>query len=159
MKDVHARASSGQYKAEATFRQEFIEALKREISTQCPQKAQLINPVLEYKVGLKKRADTRVFNVFFEFEIPPARHSKVTAAKEGQLLDYLATVASSAQGKPLIGFVSNGWEAEIFNFPARLPSHSGDLVAVSDSLVNILCQAQSLGVVEPEDFIAVFGAW
>lgn len=110
-------------------------------------------------MGLKKRADTRVFNVFFEFEIPPPRQSDVTTAKEVQLLGYLDTIAATAQGKQLIGFVSNGWKAEIFNFPAKLPSHSGDLITVSDALVSILCQVQSLGVVEPEDFIAVFGAW
>lgn len=156
---MYAKASSGRYRTEATFRQEFIEALKHEIARQCPQKASLVNPVLEYKVGLKKRADTRVFNIFFEFEVPPAKQSNVTPAKQKQLLDYLATIASASPGKPLFGMVTNGWSADIFTFPGKMPSQSGDLVTVSNALVSILCQMQSFGVVEPEDFIAIFGAW
>jgi hypothetical protein len=160
MTDVYAKASSGQYRAEATFRQEFIEALKLEIATQCPQRAALLNPALEYKVGLKKRADTRIFNAVLEFEIPPDKEAPINPVKvETQLFDYLEKIAVKMPGKPLIGFITNGWHAEIYKFPARRPSPSGGMVAMSAALVSLLCQSQSLGVVEPDDFIAVFGAW
>jgi hypothetical protein len=160
-KGVSDKVLARQYSNEATFRQEFVEALKNELATQCPDKAALLNPVLEYKVGVRKRADTRLFNVFFEFEIPPPNSAPVTKAKELQLIGYLDKVGKSANvhGNPIFGFVTNGWFAEIFRYPAAAPFQSGDFPKVTSSLVALISQSATLGITEPDDFIAIFGTW
>ena len=160
-KDVYNKVRGNQYANEASFRQDFVEALKNELNAACPERARLVNPVLEYKVGLKKRADTRVFNIFLEFEVPPSNEGNVTRNKEIQILDYLDDLAKvkAKNNSQLLGFVTNGWKAEIFKYPAKTASQSSNFMAVSNALIPILCQSANLGITEPDDFIALFGAW
>ena len=159
--DVYSKVAGGGYVNEATFRQEFLEALRNELTRNCPDRARLLNPVLEYKVGLRKRADTRVFNVFFEFEIPTQTSSNVSPEKVTQLFEYLQKITDGTRirGTDLFGFVTNGWFAQILKFPSKRPNQSGDFIRVTGGLLSLLCNFQSLGVTEPDDFIALFGAW
>jgi len=163
-KRVYEKVQGGQYSSHDTFRQEFIEALKNELSRMCPRILRLINPVLEYRMK-KGRADLRIFNFVFEFDKPSRERSPILQEKKDQLLEYLNGIKDKLGLKSstvkLYGVVTNGWFMEIHE-RGREPI-SGDFLNVSQILLNLICshvkEGNKFPLIDPDDFISLFGVW
>jgi len=155
---VYKRITTSSYPNEASFRQDFIEALKNELSFSCRRKASLINVILEYKINKRKRADTKICNIIFEFERPSPTKTGISTAKRQQLFSYLSDMHKKYPQTAFYGVITNGWYMEIYKETSQVPLYSGRFLDGAKYLVMLICiNIQKFSIIEPDDFIAIYG--
>ena len=163
LQDVYRKVRRKAYPNEATFRQSYIEALRHEIQKNHKSLVRIVNPILEYAIKTR-RADLKFLNVIFEFEAPPSYDAPISSSEKQELLDKMQKLFDSISGEERIyGFVTNGWKAEIYGCePGRrsiIPLYGGDIVTATRHLLNMLDQNRMIPLINPQDFIALFGVW
>jgi len=82
---VFNRVQAGRYASHDDFRHDFLGALKQELRRRCPDLSGVVGLIVEYRVGRRKRADTRIGNFVIEFDRPPRRPEDVKSGKIEQL--------------------------------------------------------------------------
>lgn len=160
---VFHKVQTHKYPHHDEFRRDFLEALKEELRKRCPELAEAVRLIVEYKVGRRKRADTRIGNLIIEFDRPPGKQEDVKGGKIEQLEKYMEALAEKALGATIHGVATNGWRMVFLEKrPGKPVVQSGpqlDFLDGADRLVALLCGQRKLPIIEPEDFVAIFGVW
>lgn len=162
LRDVYDKVLRGNYPNEASFRQEFLEAIKNEVMQRHGKKArgQILTATLEYLIG-KRRADVRIGNVLFELEAPPRNEKNISQREREELEDKMKQLAMKT-GIKLYGVVTNGWFIELYEYDegSIRQLRMEKFLRGAEFLIDFLCTRLSkIEVIDASDFISIFGFW